>query len=676
MILVVKITIVLRKLLTVNDLCSFHGTIFFLMSFFTCLQLPAVYAQCPIVESFMVDACGKERQDEFLVINSGKNGFGLSQLQLDFDANNNNFGSLNNDIHINHGNNPTTPAPCTLVAGNVSLLGGCTSVIAVGDGDYIPPNSILIVQLGNTASHVYDFNALCGLGECIYVTKNSCDRTSGVFSNSGVGDRTLVVSLSDGSGCTQTCTYDRALLADSDGAYFAPALAGNMQYGNGGCGVTPVVDEPMPPVAFAGNDTSICVKEPMVVYLNGDISGSAISAMWSGGLGDFNDVELLQAEYYPTDAEMSLGNVSLTLTTNELGSNGSCPSGKSTIKIAFDSLPIDIQLVDDYNGYGLACDGDSNGMIQAFVFGVPPYDFDWNQGVNKNINSNLVAGEYRVSVEDALGCLGEAATTLAAPPRVEVMLDAFPEGCNGELGQIRVEQIEGGLPPFHLFLDGAFQATYQNGALNFVKKLAAGTHYLEVEDGNQCTDGVDFDINAGYDFEVDLGPDVLIPQGEEVTVTLNYEQSSTLDSIIWRIDTILGCSHCTSITRAPLFSERVNIEVTDSKGCIARDEMQIFVQQTGLYIPNVFSPNGDGINDYLTIFPSDQVAKIDYFALYDRSGNEILHLKDEEARPTMDIWDGYFKGKLMVSQALIYSIRASFKDHRTEEFYGSITLLR
>jgi len=78
----------------------------------------------------------------------------------------------------------------------------------------------------------------------------------------------------------------------------------------------------------------------------------------------------------------------------------------------------------------------------------------------------------------------------------------------------------------------------------------------------------------------------------------------------------------------------------------------------------------------LSIFPSDQVATIEYFVLYDRYGNEIIHFSDKEAHSPMTIWDGYYQGKMMSSQALIYYIRLRFKDSRTEEFYGSITLVR
>lgn len=47
------------------------------------------------------------------------------------------------------------------------------------------------------------------------------------------------------------------------------------------------------------------------------------------------------------------------------------------------------------------------------------------------------------------------------------------------------------------------------------------------------------------------------------------------------------------------------------------------VRRGNVYLPNVFSPNGDGINDRVTVFSSPEVKKIDRFRIYDRWG-ELL----------------------------------------------------
>ncbi len=187
-------------------------------------QLPG---QCPFVAAILVDACGGEPDNEFLIINSG-GGFDPADLYIDFDAANNIVGPENNDIN-------TGPGACGLQAGNPTLITGCSNVIAVGPGTTIPPNAFVVVQTSAGANTTYDFSGVCPQGECIYVIQSTCFRTAGAFSNAGSGMRTTVVGLNS-TGCSNSYTYDRSLLSGANGDYFIPAVT----YGNNGCSSPPV----------------------------------------------------------------------------------------------------------------------------------------------------------------------------------------------------------------------------------------------------------------------------------------------------------------------------------------------------------------------------------------------------------------------------------------------------
>jgi len=53
----------------------------------------------------------------------------------------------------------------------------------------------------------------------------------------------------------------------------------------------------------------------------------------------------------------------------------------------------------------------------------------------------------------------------------------------------------------------------------------------------------------------------------------------------------------------------------------------VFLEQEDLiYIPNVFTPNGDGENDFFQIFPSCGVAEINRFQVYNRAGSLVYNL--------------------------------------------------
>ncbi len=150
-------------------------------------------------------------------------------------------------------------------------------------------------------------------------------------------------------------------------------------------------------VANAGADQAVCASKPSVT-LNGSISGSALSASWSGGGGSFNpNANTLNAVYTPSAAEIAAGSVTLTLTTND--PTGSCGPANDQMKITINPNPtVAISLAD-------ACL--STAHLHATVTGgVAPYTFTWKKdGVsiaNNTADLTLTGpGTYTVSVVDS-----------------------------------------------------------------------------------------------------------------------------------------------------------------------------------------------------------------------------------------------------------------------------------
>ena len=90
------------------------------------------------------------------------------------------------------------------------------------------------------------------------------------------------------------------------------------------------------PVVSAGADASLCSNNE-IISLNGSLSGAA-GAIWSGGLGIFNPSNTdLNAQYTPSSAEVSLGSVSLTLTTT---GNGTCLAEQDVVTYTFTPSPL------------------------------------------------------------------------------------------------------------------------------------------------------------------------------------------------------------------------------------------------------------------------------------------------------------------------------------------------
>lgn len=106
--------------------------------------------------------------------------------------------------------------------------------------------------------------------------------------------------------------------------------------------------------------------------------------------------------------------------------------------------------------------------------------------------------------------------------------------------------------------------------------------------------------------------------------------------------------------------------------CSTTDEVRI-VKDCQIDVPNSFTPNGDGINDYF--FPRQFLSNgVTAFTMtiYNRWGQKIFETQKPDGRG----WDGRFNDKTQPVGVYIYSIKAVMKNGRAEEYTGNVTLLR
>ncbi len=128
-------------------------------------------------------------------------------------------------------------------------------------------------------------------------------------------------------------------------------------------------------------------------------------------------------------AFMSQGINTVTYTVTDGSSNTATCS--FTISVA---PPITIILsTANYGAYNLTCNGGSNGIITALVGigGVPPFTYLWSNGATSNLLNGLSAGQYSVTVTDAIGCSGQNIVTLTQPPPINCSMTTNPASCAG-----------------------------------------------------------------------------------------------------------------------------------------------------------------------------------------------------------------------------------------------------
>lgn len=287
------------------------------------------------------------------------------------------------------------------------------------------------------------------------------------------------------------------------------------------------------------------------------------------------------------------------------------------------------------------------------------------------------AGVYQLEVFDPLnGCVNYDTVEVTVYENLPelVNFNVRPEDCFGDNnGELLIGQVIGGEGPYLYRLNrGDFVQNTE------IRNLSPGRYNLVVQDIRGCELDTTLIIAQGLDPLIELGEDRYIRQGEYVRLSAltNVDEVAT-QSLRWTQPDTLSCDTCAVQRLAPLQTGEYIATVVDTNGCRATDSVMVFVDRTlGVYIPNAFSPNGDGYNDRITVFSSNNVRRVVRFLIFDRGGDQVFQ---RENFPTNDLslgWDGFHRGRLMNSQVFSYFAEVELADGEVVFFEGGIHLIR
>ncbi|MEM9919870.1 MAG: T9SS type B sorting domain-containing protein [Bacteroidota bacterium] len=127
----------------------------------------------------------------------------------------------------------------------------------------------------------------------------------------------------------------------------------------------------------------------------------------------------------------------------------------------------------------------------------------------------------------------------------------------------------------------------------------------------------------------------------------------------------------------PLVSSTYAVEITDGNGCQAADELQIrLIKEREVYFPNVFTPNGDGLNERFYPQAGRDVSSIRYLRIFDRWGALIYEIYNFQPNDPAAGWDGFFKSQLLDPNVFVYMAEVEFIDGYRSVFSGDVALVR
>jgi gliding motility-associated-like protein len=187
-----------------------------------------------------------------------------------------------------------------------------------------------------------------------------------------------------------------------------------------------------------------------------------------------------------------------------------------------------------------------------------------------------------------------------------------------------------------------------------------------ITDSLGCTQSASGTVGSVGGPPVSAGADVTITSGSSTVLT---GTSSVGASYSWSPSTTVSCDTCASTVASPTQTTTYTLTVTIG-GCTSQDTVTVFVEvECGeLFVPNVFSPNGDGANDVLKIY-GNCITDLE-FAIFDRWGEKVFETTD----PAI-VWDGRYQGNLLDAAVFVYYLSANVKGEPVKK-HGNITLVK
>jgi gliding motility-associated-like protein len=253
---------------------------------------------------------------------------------------------------------------------------------------------------------------------------------------------------------------------------------------------------------------------------------------------------------------------------------------------------------------------------------------------------------------------------------IDIDYAIVPPPCPGIDGQLIVETLT---DPGPWNLDFGSTGSVNLDSLPVTIDLATGSYDLVYSNDAGCVGQEMINVPEPEEPFVELGPDRTIEFGESVSINI----LTNLMPVNFSWSPTQGIFNDSSLftTIQPDVTTPYTLTITDDNGCNATDSLLIIViEEERVYIPNAFSPNGDGVNDVFTLY-SDQDIIVRNIQVYNRWGDRVYERENLKIS-TLDGWDGTFNGKDAQEGVYAYYFELEFTGGRVEIFKGDVTLVR
>ncbi len=304
--------------------------------------------------------------------------------------------------------------------------------------------------------------------------------------------------------------------------------------------------------------------------------------------------------------------------------------------------------------------GQANGSILAnAVSGVAPYLFSID-GIAFQISNQftqLLAGAYLVVLKDSFGCISNPLQiNVLNVSGASVSAQASPTTCGKNNGSI-LAQGSAGVLPYTFSINGT---TFQNS--NLFSDLSPGNYLVTIQDSNNCISSTQL-ITVGGSALVELKSIVIPADCGEYNGSISASAINGTGPFHYSLD---GSNFQSDSNFTGLAEGMYLIHIKDAAGCLNTAACYLSEKDgSEPIIPNIFTPNEDGLND---VFLITGIENCSFYklTLFNRWG-QLMHYSEGSSVS----WNGNFNSE-PATQGIYYYVLET----ENQNYSGSLSLLR
>ncbi len=336
---------------------------------------------------------------------------------------------------------------------------------------------------------------------------------------------------------------------------------------------------------------------------------------------------------------------------------------------------------DPYNGFTFNNIDSCNGILQFNAYsnlsGTVQYQWDFGDGQSSSLqnvthNYAIKNRQYNVTLKiiNNTNCASPIYKSNIVIPQgilVNLQFDSFSNCDSNKVVFINKSFSE---PNFsnYLWQFGDGQTSTLKNPIHNYSSAGNYTITLQLQNVNTCVSSTITKNIQISGISLQVPNQLQINEGE--SIQLNTLSNGT--NFAWTPNKYLNDSTLLSPIASPIVSTTYNIKAINNNNCSAFDSVTITVKpKTEIFIPNVFTPNNDGVNDFIRPNYSLTYNNIT-FNIYDKWGKKVFDGNTNNQYK----WDGKIKQNNAINGTYVYYFRANNLLGESKFKKGTIILLR